>query len=444
MKKTINVLEGSINAHMLRLALPSIGGMLAITIFNLTDTYFVSKLGIDALAAMGFTFPIILLVGSFAAGISMGASSLIARATGAGDHHKVQRIATDGILLSVLAVVLISVIGLLSMTNLFTLLGASPTVLPLIKEYMFIWYLSVIVVVLPSVSDTCMRGLGDMIRPFFVMLTCALINLILDPILIFGYFGLPAMGIQGAAIATVIGRFFGMALSLYFVHTRYHLLNFHYSSIKELFLSWKEILHLGIPGSIIRLLPQFTRALLTKLAATHMGIVGVAALAAGTRIESFSVIISMAIGVAIIPIIGQNYGANLQHRVNEGRILITRISLIYGLILIAFSLAFSKMVGRIFSTDPKVIELTSLYLILVFIGAIGLNLYSWLSESFNAVGKPRHALKLNVLGTLFILMPLILLGSYLGHYTGMLIGLSFGQLLLGLIAYRMSLTALTH
>lgn len=444
MKKLENVLEGNIKKHMLRLALPSVGGMLAIIIFNLTDTFFVSKLGTDALAAMGFTFPIILVVGSFSAGISMGASSIIARATGSGNNHKVQRIATDGILLSVLAVIIIAILGLLSMDKLFTALGASETVLPLVKQYMFIWYSSVIVFVLPSVSDTCMRGIGDMIRPLFVMLTCAIINLILDPILIFGYFGLPAMGIQGAAVATVIGRFFGMILSLYFAHTRYHLINFKYNSISELFISWREILHIGIPGAIIILLPQLIKALLTKLAATSLGAIGVAALATATRIESFSVVISMAVGAAIIPIIGQNYGANLQNRVKETRVLITSISIIYGIILFVLAIGFAKYATRVFSTDEQVIYFANTYLVIIFIGAIGLNLYTWLSEAFNAVGKPKYALYLNLFGTCLILVPAILVGYKLGDYVGMLIGLSLGQLVLGLISQRVSVKALTH
>lgn len=97
-----NLLEGSIAKHMLRLALPSIGGMLGFTIFNLTDTYFVSALGIDALAAMGFTFPIVLVVGAVSGGLSAGAGSMLSRAKGAGDKHLMQRIATDGILLSLI------------------------------------------------------------------------------------------------------------------------------------------------------------------------------------------------------------------------------------------------------------------------------------------------------------------------------------------------------
>ncbi|HPQ46382.1 MAG TPA: MATE family efflux transporter, partial [Clostridia bacterium] len=168
-----DLLTGSIPKHLIRLALPSIGGMFSFVIFNLTDTYFVSQLGTNALAAMGFTFPVVLIVGAVSNGISMGAASLLSRAKGAGDHHKMERIATDGILLSLVFVVLVSIVGLYTMDPVFKLLGAEPDIIPLIKQYMSIWYGFVFVFVMPPVTDSCMRASGDMLRPFIVMLICA-------------------------------------------------------------------------------------------------------------------------------------------------------------------------------------------------------------------------------------------------------------------------------
>ncbi len=320
-----DVLEGSIKKHLARLAFPSIGGMFAITIFNFTDTYFVSKLGTDALAAMGFTFPVIMIIGTLASGISLGAGSVLARAMGSGDKHKMHRIATDGILLSILAVLLISILGYFTIDPLFRILGAEGESLVQVKEYMKIWYFGAFVFVIPPVSDSSMRAMGDMVRPLMVMLLCAFTNIILDPILIFGYFGLPKMGIAGAALATMIARALGMVLSLSFLHFHYKLVSFKYKSITELLESWISILKIGIPNVLVRLLPQLTRALMTKLAAT-ITVTSVAAIAAGQRIESFSVVISMAIGVAIVPIIGQNYGANKFDRVMETRSLLIKMA----------------------------------------------------------------------------------------------------------------------
>ena len=101
-KRKPDLLSGSVTRRMMSLMLPGIGGALAVTVFNLTDTFFVSRLGTEALAAMGFTFPVVRLIGSAAIGISMGSGSVISRAMGSGDTRLMRRTATDGILLSVL------------------------------------------------------------------------------------------------------------------------------------------------------------------------------------------------------------------------------------------------------------------------------------------------------------------------------------------------------
>lgn len=438
MKKTPDVLSGNIRQHLLKMALPSMGGMFAITVFNLTDTYFVSRLGTDALAAMGFTFPVVMIIGTFAGGISMGAGSVLARAMGRGDHHKVQRIATDGIILSLMMVLLVSVPGLLFMDEIFGALGAEGPVLELVKDYMTTWFLFSLVAIVPPVSDTSMRAMGEMMRPFLVMLSVAVVNMILDPILIFGLFGFPAMGIKGAVVATVISRAIGGCLSLSFVAFHFQLINFNYRSMGELIESWKDILIIGLPNVVTRMLPQAIRASMTRLTASTVGIGAVAAIAAGQRIESFATIASMGIGTAIVPIIGQNYGKGKMERVSETRTILIRLSVVYGLVLFAVTLPFGGLISTIFTSDPEVVSLTTSYIRIVMIGTIGLNHYNWISEGFNAAGKPRYALLINVVGTLGILLPLLMIGVHMAGFSGMLIGLAVGQILVGLLAIWMS------
>ena len=442
-KKIKNLLEGSVLKHLINLVLPSIGGMFAITAFNLTDTYFVSKLGTNELAAMGFTFPVVMIVGSLAAGVSIGSSSVVSRALGKKDFHLVNRTATDGIILSVIIVLIVGSIGLLTMDPLFKMLGADEKTLPLVKEYMTIWYLGVGMVVMPPVGDASMRALGDMKRPLIVMMVCALTNLILDPILIFGYFGFPAMGVKGAALATIISRGCGMITTLSFVHFHYNLIDFKYNYKFEIFDSWKRILHIGIPGAIVRLFPQIVRALVTSLGAKTAGTAGVAAIAAGARIESFATIISMAIGTALVPIVGQNWGAKKIERVGEVRSITNRFAVIYGSVLFILSLLFTKKVATFFTTDPMVINLIYIYVNIIMIGTIGLNLYNWTSECLNATGKPKYVLLLNGLGTLFLIIPCTYIGYLTFEFPGMLIGLCTAQVILGILSIKIGKTELS-
>lgn len=348
------------------------------------------------------------------------------------------RILTDGILLSILSVMIFTIFGLLTMDPVFKLLGASEESLPLIKDYMTIWYWGIIFIMMPPVSDSAMRAMGDMIRPLMVMLTCAVLNIILDPIFIFGWFGIPAMGIKGAAIATVVSRAVGMVLTLSFVHFHYKLLDFKYNNFKELIDSWRSILQIGIPSMFVRLFPQLLRSMMTYLSALIGGDIAVAAMAAGTRIESFSTIVSMSVGTALVPLVGQNYGAKEVKRVHQIRNMIIKVAMIYSLLIFLFILPTGEWIARVFTTEPDVLYLTKWYLWIMLFGAMGLNIYNWLSQALNAMGKPMVVAALNIAGTAVVLMPLAYLGSQLFAFKGMLIGLSLGQLILGGISIWIS------
>lgn len=436
--KQRNLLTGSIPKHILHLALPSIAGMFSFVIFNLTDTYFVSKLGTNALAAMGFTFPVVMIVGAISSGISMGAASLLSRAKGAKNFHLMQRIATDGILLSLIFVVIVSLVGIFTMDKVFTLLGADSETLPLVKDYMLIWYAFVVVVLTPPVSDSCMRASGDMLRPFIVMTICAGFNIVLDPLLIHGYWIFPEMGIRGAAVATIIARSLGMIATLSFAHFHHHLISFKFNKIKELFDSWKSILKIGLPSITVLLMPQLLRSVLTALVSSVGGTVAVAAIAVGTRTESFVTMIPYGLGLALVPIIGQNWGAGNFNRVYETRKLAIKFAVIYGLIVFLLSIPLAKPVSRIFTGDEEVILNSAYYLWIMTFGMIGLTITNWMSRIFTTIGRPLWTVVLNVVGIAAVVVPLAVLGKFIGGYIGILAGICFGQILVGIWAVFLS------
>ncbi|MBN2161455.1 MAG: polysaccharide biosynthesis C-terminal domain-containing protein, partial [Pontiellaceae bacterium] len=232
------LIKGSVPVHLVQLTLPSIGGMFAIMVFNLTDTYFVSRLGTDELAAMGFTFAVVMMVGALSIGFSTGSASIITRAVGADDYALARRAVSDGLFLTILVTLLVSVFGYFSITPLFSALGAEGHVLELVRDYMQYWFIGAVVAIMPPVCDSCLRAGGDMIRPLLVMCTCAAMNIILDPILIFGWGPIPAMGMQGAALATIIARLFGMTASLAFLHFNSRLIDWSRPHIRVLLSSW--------------------------------------------------------------------------------------------------------------------------------------------------------------------------------------------------------------
>lgn len=429
-----DVTKGSISRHLIRLTIPTIGGFIAITAFNLSDTFFVAKLGTDALAAMGFTFPIVMITGALASGLSMGAGSVLARAMGEGNEKIKKHTATYGILLALVVVAIVGIGGIFSMDFLFKAFGAEGHTLRLVKEYMFIWYLGSVAVVMPPVGDACLRATGDMIRPFIVMTVCAVMNIILDPLLIFGVGIFPEMGIRGASLATVISRIFGMCFTLYFNYKAGHL-DLSRPGISNIWSAWKNILSVGVPSVLTQILPPAIRAVLTSLAAISAGTVGVAALAVGSRIESFPMIIALSVNSAILTVIGQNWGRQEWERVEQTRKATVKMALLYGLFIFIVFWPLAAWAGRVFTNDTQVLKLTILYLRIIFAGYTGMVLFSWTAIGLNAIGKPKWSLILNISCTLLFLIPGALAGHFAGGFQGMITGLMIGQLLSGVTAY---------
>ncbi len=426
------------------MTLPGIGGMLAIMIFNLTDTWYVSRLGTDQLAAMGFTFAVVMAVGALAMGFSSGAASIISRALGAKNRKLAARTVSDGLVLTIFGTVVISAVGYFSIDPLFSLLGAEGRVLELVHEYMQIWFLFAVAAIMPPVSDGCLRAAGDMVRPVIVMCLCALLNVILDPILIFGWGPVPALGMKGAAIATVIARALGGSVSLILLHIKHRLIDWTVPHTRELVQSWREIIRLGIPAAITQALNPIAQGFYIRIAAGVGGVQAVAAMATGTRIEAFLLIIAMAYGTTIVPFVGHNYGAAAHHRVQEVRRISTWFALLYSAVAFLLLLPTAKFMSGWFSSDPLIIHLSAIYLIIAVTGHTGVYLSMWLSKMLNVIGKPRPVLGINLSRVFLFIIPLSLLGSRLAGFTGLVAGIALGNLLSGGLAYWVTHRQLAH
>ena len=177
--------EGPVGGTLIRLTGPMVIGIGAMVAFNLTDTFFVGRLGPTELAALSFTFPVVLIVNSIAIGIGIGASAVISRAVGRGEGHEVRRLATDSLTLALSIVALFVVAGFLTIDPVFRKLGATESVLPFIRQYMQIWYMGMIFVVVPMVGNNAIRARGDTKSPAAIMLVAVVVNIVMDPLLIF-------------------------------------------------------------------------------------------------------------------------------------------------------------------------------------------------------------------------------------------------------------------
>jgi putative MATE family efflux protein len=426
--------SGPITSTLFKLTLPMIGGIMAMSAFNLTDTFFVSQLGTRELAAMSFTFPVVMIVGAVAMGLGMGASSVISREIGKGEITRVKRLITDSLLLSVMVVAIFSVIGLLTMRPLFRLLGATENIMPLISSYMTIWYSSVAVLIIPMIGNNCLRATGDTFTPGLLMILLAVTNVILDPIFIFGYCGLPAMGLKGAALATVISRSFGVFVSLYFLGVRYGLLDWRIPGLREMLSSWKKIMGTAAPVAATHMLMPVTSGFVTFLIAVY-GEAAVAASGAGGRVLHVTFIVPIALGSVLVPFIGQNWGAGKPERAWKALKISYIFSIYYSLAFWLVGIFFGNFICGFFSQEAEIIRIMNVFLFIMLISSGLHHIAVHSGFALNALGKPNYAMCLNLFQNLILIFPLTALGSYIYGAYGIFIGLAFAEALTGVIAF---------
>lgn len=435
MKQKNHLTQGPVTEKLISLTIPMIFGLLSMVVYNLVDTFFVSRIGTKELAAMGFTFPVVMFVISIALGLGVATSSVVSRAIGRGDYHEVKRLTTDSLIISFFIVVIFAVLGWLSMDWIFRLLGADVETLALIRQYMFIWYMGVGFVVIPIVGNNAIRACGNTLFPSLIMVISMIVNIILDPLMIFGLWGFPRLGLKGAAIATVIARAVAFVLSLLILHYKEKLIDFALPSFKEFVSSVKQIFYIGIPSAISKLVMPVTMAIIMRLV-SKFGSTAVAAFGVAIKIEMFVFLLIMALATALIPFVGQNWGAKKFDRVKEAIKKANVFSLWWGLGSFVVFLAFAAFLGNLFGKDIEVAKYITLYLWIIPI-SYGLCGCTFLITSvFNAMNKPMLAIALNLVWMFVLSIPLALIGSQLAGLVGLFVGLCLANLAAGILSIK--------
>ena len=404
--------EGPVGRTLVRLTGPMILGIGAMVAFNLTDTFFVGRLGPTELAALSFTFPIVLIVNSIAIGLGIGASAVISRAIGRGESGEVRRLATDSLTLAFSTVALFVVIGYLTIDPIFRRLGATDTVMPFIRQYMRIWYMGMIFVVVPMVGNNAIRARGDTKRPAAVMLVAVLVNIIMDPLLIFGIGPFPRLGVAGAASATVMARASAFMAALYILNFKYRMLTLERCGFGRVLNSWRRILYIGVPTAGSRIIIPIAIGFVTRIVSSY-GEKAVAGYGVASRVEFFALAVVVALSSVVGPFVGQNLGAGKHDRVNRGIRLSNRFSILWGIGMLVLLAPPARWIASLFNSDPAVIESASLYMRIVPFGYALQGVFIVSTSTMNVLKKPIHAAGMTMLEMFVLTVPLALVGSRL-------------------------------
>ena len=402
--------------------------------FNLTDTWFVAQLGELELAAMSFTFPVVMVLISLGIGLMAGTSSVLARAIGAGEMDRVKRLTTDALLVALALAGLCTVLGLATMEPLFTALGAGPEVRPLIREYMTVWYGGYAVVLVPMVGFGALRAVGDSKLQGTIFVAASVINVALDPLLIFGVGSMDGLGLQGAAVATVAARTVTLVAAYRALRHKHRLLAWSLPSWRQLRTSAASVFHVGLPAAGTNMVvPAATAAVVAIIA--EYGPLAVAGFGASTRIESMSLVPFYALSAVIGPFVGQNLGAGQVGRIAEAIRITALFCLAYGALSALTLAAAAGSTMSLFSDEAPVQRIGSTYLWTVPVSNGAYGIVMVVTAAFNGLGRPLPGVAISVIRMGALYLPLAYAGAKLAGLPGAFVGICVANLLSGAIGF---------
>ena len=426
--------EGPVGRHLLDMALPVLLGITTMMGQAFVDAWFLGRVGDRALAAHAFSFPILMIVTSVAIGLGAGTSSVVARAIGAHDLRRARRLATDSLFLSFLITAGFCILGVLTINPLFRLLGAPDDMIPMIRSFMLILYSGVPFVVVGMVGMASMRATGDTRLPSKLMILGSILNVLLDPIFIFGLGPIPALGLNGAAVAALMARGVIFVGALYLLRGRLNMISFNRPDPIELRKSWRDILHVGIPAAGTNAIVPIATAIIIVMIAGY-GPEAVAGFGVASRIESLVLVMFYALSAVIGPFVGQNLAAGKELRIMEALRLCMIFCVGAGLVgagILALSAGF---LPTLFSDNDAVTRVTRLFLWVAPLGYGGYGLVMVINASFNGLGKPMPGVVVSLLRTIILYVPLALIAEYYFGMVGIFAAYAAANVFTGFVAY---------
>ena len=432
--KRYQLTDGPIASTLFNMTVPMIVGMLMMFSFNLVDTFFISMLGTESLSAISFTFPVTFTIMSLAIGLSIGTSAVVAKYIGRGEIEKAKQASTVTNYVAIALAAALALVGYVLMDQIFLLLGASPDMLPAIREYMDVWLPTSVLLVAIICANSVLRANGDTRTPSIVMASAGLVNAALDPILIFGWGPIPAMGIQGAAVATLFSWVAACIFLFYFLAIRHELIHKGLPSAQVFKTSAREMLRIGIPASGANMMTPIAMGIMTAIIAGY-GETAVAAFGVGSRLESMACIVILALSSTLPPFVSQNLGAGRLERITEACRLSMRFVLGWQLLIYLLMAAGASLIAWVFTRDEEVASIIRLYIWIMPLSYGMQGVIILCNSALNAIHRPMVALYLSMARFFVFYVPLAWIGSTLFGLPGFFAGALLGNVLMALLSW---------
>ncbi|MBT8039737.1 MAG: MATE family efflux transporter [Xanthomonadales bacterium] len=409
-------------------------GLVAIFSFDAADMFFISRLGEAPLAAVAFALPLIWLTYGIGIGLEAGAASCVSRAVGRGEAERSRRLTTDTLMLAAAIGFALTLAGITTIDAVFSLLGATSELLPLAHDYMGIWYWVVPLDMVLWTTLASIRARGNTALEAKVITAAAVLNLVLDPILIFGWLGAPELGIKGAALATVLSNAVMLLFTLFYLNAKLRVFTSLLAPPEIILASWRHVMHIGLPAMVSNAIIPISSAIVVAMVAAF-GIDAVAGFGVAMRIEPIFLIPFYALSAVASPFFGQNSGADRFDRLIEARRVITRFCLVFGLALAVTLVLVAKPLTGLYSSHAPIQDVAVHYLWLAAFSYGAYGLVMSVNAAFNGMGQPMPGVILSACRVIVVFLPLAWLGRHLFGLDGLFAATLLSNLLVGAAGY---------
>ena len=316
-KEELDLLGGPVGKNLFYLSLPVIVINLLHTAYNLADTFWLGQYSGDALAAITFAFPLVFFLISLGMGLAVAGSVLVAQFEGSGNSKKRNYAASQTIAFSALASILLGLFGYFFIGDIVSLLGATGNVAASASGYLQIISIGLFSMFGFLVFQSLMRGFGDTVTPMVLMLGTVILNIIIDPLFIFGWWIIPEMGVEGAAVATILSRALSLMIGIWILFTGRRGLKISLAGMKPDFDFFKKMMNIGVPASIEGAGRSISVNAVTAVVGWSFANPVVAGFGIGIRIFSMIFLPATAVGRGVESMTGQNLGAGNFDRAGE-------------------------------------------------------------------------------------------------------------------------------
>ena len=432
--------EGDVKAHVQRLTGFMMMGFLAMTLAQFIEAIYLGQVGAAELAAVAYTFPLTLGLNAMVRGVGIGASAVVARTLGSGDAAAAGRLISHCLLLVAGFAALFVAAALIWSSSLFDAMGASGRVQTLATEYTHIWFVGFPMFAMSMVGAGLIRSVGDAAYPGYVLTLGSVLQVIFAPFLIFGWLGLPALGIAGAGWAFVLARSVSVAMTWHWLARRKQLLIFDLTGFRA---SSRAILQVGLPSILTNLVPSISTGIITAMLARY-GHDVVAGFGVASRVEALVSMVVIAISASTGPMVGQNWGARRIERVHATLRICYQYCVAWGVIAGVIMLVGGQFLVGLINSDQEMIATAAAYLHIVPFSIGFMGVMAVASASFNALAKPLPPLLLSLARTLVLYVPLAWLADRMFGYIGVFWATAAANVLTGMVAWQWMRCMLIH